>query len=155
MTIYALQQAIKTLVEVVRTDNFGDVQAIDASLAEVMAFNDPAAIRPLIRLIEDTAPYDEAIFSIIHCIESFDEDVYISEFLKELSYLVHKSPQWASVLFMRVLNSNSARECITEQIYFATPEIKAVVLWLVERINEKSPKFLSKTAAIIVAANSD
>lgn len=155
MTIYALQQAIKTLVEVVRTDNFGDVQAIDASLAEAMAFNDPAAIRPLIRLIEDTAQYDEAIFSIIHSIESFDKEVYISEFLKELSYLVHKSPQWASVLFMRVLNSDSARERITEQIYFVTPEIKAVVLWLVERINEKSPKFLEKTAAIIVAANSD
>lgn len=154
MTSYALEQALKILVEVVRADNFGDVQAIDTSLAEVMAFNDPAAIRPLIRLIEDTAQYDEAIFSIIHSIESFDEEVYITEMLKELPYLVQKAPHWASVLFMRILNNDSARECITEQIYFATPEIKVVMSWLVERVNEKSFKFLEKTEAVKVAAKS-
>ncbi|MCH7335090.1 Imm30 family immunity protein [Acinetobacter sp. NIPH 2699] len=154
MTVYAFEQAIKTLVEMVQIDNFGDVQTIDAILAEVMAFNDPSAIRPLMRLIEDTAQHDETIFSIIHSIESFDDEVYISEILKELPYLVHKSPRWASILFMRILNSDSTRECITEKVYFATPEIKAAVLVLIEKINEKNAKFLEKTVTIIVAAKS-
>ena len=154
MNVSALEQAITSLVEVAQRDNFGDVQAIDASLAKVMAFNDPSVIRPLMRLLEDNAQYDEAIFSIIHSVESFDYDVYISEFLKELPYVVHKSPRWTSILFMRILNSDSARESITKKVYLATPEIKAAVLWLVEKINEKSSKFLEKTVAVMVAAKS-
>lgn len=154
MVVYAFEQALKTLVEVTQIDNFGDVKAIDTTLAEVLAFNDPSAIRPLIRLIEDTAQHDEAIFSIIHSIESFDDDVYISEILKELPYLMHKSPRWASILFMRILNNDSTRECITEKVYFAIPEIKATVLFLIEKINEKNAKFLEKTVTIMVAAKS-
>lgn len=92
------------------------MQVINTALTEVMIFNNPSVIRPLIRLIEDSAQYDEAIFSIIHSIESFDDDVYISEALKELPYLVHKSPKWANILFMRILNSDSARECMIEKL---------------------------------------
>lgn len=155
MTVSALEQSIKSLVEVVQKDNFGDVQAIDISLAKVMAFNDPSVIRPLMHLLEDSAQYDEAIFSIIHCIESFDDNVYITEFLKELPYLVTKSPRWASILLIRILNSVSARECITKKVYFSTPDIKAAVLWLIERINEMSPKFLEKTTGLMVAAKNN
>ncbi|MNV06480.1 hypothetical protein D3C71_968590 [compost metagenome] len=128
------------------------MQAIDTALAEFMAFNDPSVIRPLIRLIEDSAQYDEAIFSIIHSIESFDDDVYISEALKELPYLVHKSAKWADILFMRILNSDSARECMIEKLYLVSSEIKSAVLWAVTKINERSPKFLEKTLSIMVVA---
>lgn len=129
MTAHALEQVIKNLVKAAQIDNFGDVQAIDTALVEVMIFNDPSVIRPLIRLIDDSAQFDEAIFSIIHSIESFDDDVYISEVLKELPYLVHKSPKWADILFMRILNSDSARECMIEKLYLASSEIKSAVLW--------------------------
>ncbi|UGQ27101.1 Imm30 family immunity protein [Acinetobacter calcoaceticus] len=152
MTAHALEQAIKNLVKAAQIDNFGDVQAIDTALVEVMIFNDPSVIRPLIRLIDDSAQFDEAIFSIIHSIESFDDDVYISEALKELPYLVHKSPKWADILFMRILNSDSARECMIEKLYLASSEIKSAVLWAVTRINEKSSKFLEKTIAVMIVA---
>lgn len=155
MTAHAPEQAIKNLVKVAQIDNFGDVQAIDTALAEVMIFNDPSVIRPLIRLIDDSAQFDEAIFSIIHSIESFDDDVYISEALKELPYLVHKSPKWADILFKRILNSDSTRECMIEKLYLASSEIKSAVLWAVTRIKEKSPKFLEKTIVVMVVAKTD
>lgn len=153
MTVSALEQKIKNLVEIVQRDNFGDVQAIDTSLAEVMAFNDPLSIRPLMRLFDDCAEYDEAIFSIIHSIESFNDDIYISELLKELPYVLNKSPKWASILFMRILNNDSTRDCLTKKLYFATPETKTAVLTLIDKINEKSSKFLEKTVTVIAAAN--
>ncbi|WP_373358632.1 Imm30 family immunity protein [Acinetobacter lactucae] len=102
MTTHALEQAIKNLVKAVQIDNFGDVQTIDTVLAEVMVFNGPSVIRPLIRLIEDNAQYDEAIFSILHSIESFQDDLYISQVLKELPYFVHKVPRWASIFYENI-----------------------------------------------------
>ncbi|MCU4423939.1 MULTISPECIES: Imm30 family immunity protein [Acinetobacter] len=152
MTARALEQAIKNLVKAAQIDNFGDVEAVDTALVEVMIFNDPSVIRPLIRLIEDSAQYDEAIFSIIHSIESFDDDIYISEVLKELPYLVHKSPKWADILFKRILNSDRARETLTEKLYSASLEIKSVVLCIVGVINKESSKFLEKTVGVMVAA---
>lgn len=152
MTTHALEQAISNLVKIAQINNLAEVQAIDTALAEVMVFNDPSVIRPLIRLIEDNAQYDDAIFSILHSIESFQDDVYISEVLKELPYFVHKAPRWASILFMRILNSESARECITEKLYFVNSEIKAAVLQITKMINDGSPKFLEKTFTVINAA---
>ncbi|VAX43677.1 Imm30 family immunity protein [Acinetobacter calcoaceticus] len=141
MTARALEQAIKNLVKAAQIDNFGDVEAVDTALVEVMIFNDPSVIRPLIRLIEDSAQYDEAIFSIIHSIESFDDDVYITEFLKELPYFVNKSPKWALILLKRILNSDSAREVLTEKLYSTSSEIKSAVLCIVAIINKESSKF--------------
>lgn len=152
MMAHALEQAIKNLVKAAQIDNFGDVEAVDTALAEVKAFNDPSVIRPLIWLIEDSAQYDEAIFSIIHSIESFDDDVYISEVLKELPYLVHKSPKYASILFKRILNSDRARENLTEKLYSTSSEIKSAVLYIIEIINKESSTFLEKTVGVMVAA---
>lgn len=53
---------------------------------------------------------------------------------------------------MRILNSESARECITEKLYFANSEIKATVLKITKMINDESPKFLEKTFTVIDAA---
>lgn len=117
-----------------------------------MAFNQASSIRPLIRLIEDNAIYDEAIFAIIHSIESFQDDVYITECIKELPDLVLKSPQWAMILFQRILNNDHASVCLIEKIYLTTHEVKQAVLWLVEEINRKSIQFLDKTEAVKIAA---
>lgn len=41
---------------------------------------------------------------------------------------------------------------LTKKLYLASSEIKSAVLWAVTRINEKSPKFLEKTIAVMVVA---
>lgn len=48
-----LENAVNSLVELVKIDNFSDVKAIDNRLAEVISFNNPLVIRPLIRLFND------------------------------------------------------------------------------------------------------
>lgn len=62
MTTQTLEQAVKNLVKVAKIDNFGDVQATDTALTEVMIFNDPSVIRPLIRLIEDNTQFMKLYF---------------------------------------------------------------------------------------------
>ncbi|MFW1857612.1 Imm30 family immunity protein [Acinetobacter defluvii] len=146
-----LEVQIQILSEIIKNNHFCDVKAIDKSLAKIMAFNQASVIRPLIRLIEDDAEYDEAVFSIIHSVESFKDNVYISECIKELPYLVIKSPQWALILFKRILNNDRTMICLIENIHFTTYEIKQTILWLVEEINQKSTQFLDKTETMKLA----
>ena len=118
MTTHTLEQAINNLTKEIQMNHFSNVKDIDNKLAEIMAFNNYLVIRPLARLLEDNAQNDEAIFSIIHSIESFDDDVYIHEIINEFPYLVSKSPYWTTILLIRILNSDIARKCIIEKVEF-------------------------------------
>lgn len=153
MTNHTLEQILKNLINEVQINHFNNVEYIDASLAEISTFNDYSVIRPLARLLDDYDEYYEVIFSIIHNIESFPEDIYISEIIKEFPFLIYKAPHWAVILLIRILNSNSARECITKKIYLTTPEIKSSILFLLHRINEENPKFSEKIVSLMKAAN--
>lgn len=151
MNVTELENEIQILIEAIKKNHFSDVKIIEGSLTKIMAFDNASVIRPLIRLIEDDAEYDEAIFSIIHSVESFKDDVYVSECMKELPDLVTQAPLWAIILFQRILNNDYTRGCLIENIHFTTHEIKQTVLWLVEEVNRKSTQFLDKTEAIKLA----
>ena len=153
MTTHTLEQAINNLTKEIQMNHFSNVKDIDNKLAEIMAFNNYLVIRPLARLLEDNAQNDEAIFSIIHSIESFDDDVYIHEIINEFPYLVSKSPYWTTILLIRILNSDIARKCIIEKVSLTTPAIKNSILFLLQRINDEKPKCSEKIIPLMRAVN--
>ncbi|OTG97672.1 Imm30 family immunity protein [Acinetobacter sp. ANC 4973] len=153
MVAHELEQVINSLSKEIQINHFNNVEKIDAKLAEIMAFNDCSVISPLVRLIEDNAQYDEAVFSIIHSIESFKNDVYIIEIINEFPYMVKKAPNWATILLIRILNSKTARECMIDKVSLTTPAIKNSILFLLQRINAEKPNFFEKTASLMKVIN--
>jgi hypothetical protein len=153
MVSHGLEQVINSLSKEIQINHFNNVEKIDAKLAEIMAFNDCSVIRPLVRLIEDNAQYDEAVFSIIHSIESFKNDIYIIEIINEFPYMVNKAPNWATILLIRILNSKTARECLIDKVSLTTPVIKTSILFLVQRIDSEKPNFFEKTASLMKVIN--
>ena len=151
MVIHRLEQAINSLSKEIQINHFNNVKNIDAKLAKIMAFKDCSVIRPLVRLIEDNAQYDEAVFSIVHSIESFENYVYINEIINEFPYLVKKAPNLATILLIRRLNNNTARECMIDQVSLTTPAIKNSILFLLQHINAEKPNFFEKTASLMKA----
>lgn len=154
MVSHGLEQVINSLSKEIQINHFNNVEKIDAKLAEIMAFNDFSVIRPLVRLIEDNAQYDEAVFSIIHSIESFKNDVYIMELINEFPYMVNKAPNWATILLIRIINSKTARECLIDKVSLTTPAIKTSILFLLQRIDAEKPNFFEKTASLMKVINS-
>ncbi|WP_081408302.1 Imm30 family immunity protein [Acinetobacter sp. BMW17] len=153
MVAHGLEQVLNSLSKEIQINHFNNVEKIDTKLAEIMAFNDCSVIRPLVRLIEDNAQYDEAVFSIIHSIESFKNDAYIVEIINEFTYMVKKAPNWATILLIRILNSKTARECMIDKVSLTTPAIKDSILFLLQRINAEKPNFFEKTAALMKVIN--
>ncbi|MDQ9010114.1 Imm30 family immunity protein [Acinetobacter gerneri] len=153
MVAHRLEQAINSLSKEIQINHFNNVKNIDVKLAKIMAFNDCSVIRPLVRLIEDNAQYDEAVFLIIHSIESFENDVYINEIINEFPYLVKKAHNWATILLIRILNSNTARECMIDKVSLTTSAIKNSILFLLQRINAEKTNFYEKTASLMKVIN--
>ena len=133
------------------TRSEGFVPRFEQVLAEVGVFKDADSIVALSRFFDDESEYDEAMFSIIHLIESFDDITYIGKLLEATSELCSSRPRWASIIFMRVLNSESAKREFIRQLRTASVDVKQNIRALMEKINARSVKFLEKTTPVLIA----
>lgn len=140
-------------LQAVDPDLPGNTPAFEARLAEVVALRTPESIGPLLDLFRDNALYDELMFSIIHGLEVFEDKTYVDEILRNAVTLCRKSPRWASIIFMRILNSEPTRLELVKQLRGTTPECKAAIKLLMEKINARSVQFVPKTTAVLVAAS--
>ncbi len=108
----------------------------------------------LLVLLSDEAEYDEGMFSIIHAVESLDEPPYksyVSAVLTVFPTLSATAPRWASIILMRVMNSDASRHELVRQLRDAPALAKESVREMCERINGVSPEFLSKTVPVTLA----
>ena len=150
---------MKTLPELISElrgidpDKLENVGAFEGRLADVLALRTPDSILPLLGLFRDNTQHDELMFSIIHGLEVFEDRTYVGQILRGAPILCKESPRWASIIFMRVLNSEPAHLELVRQLPNAEPEAKAAIKALMEKINARSVQFLPKTTAVLVAAS--
>ncbi len=131
------------------------VSDFERLLGRIEKRDDPTIIVKLAQLLDDKVEHDEAMFSLIHVIEQFPDRQYVTKLLDIAPDLCWRSPRWASIVFMRVLNNKAAKDELVGQLRYAPTEVKESVHSLMIRINERSPVFLSKTAAILAVSASD
>lgn len=124
---------------------------IDALLSEG---GDSLAV-DLLASLSDMAEHDEGMFSIIHAVESLDETpyrLYVRALLAAFLTLMSRAPRWASIILMRVMNTDASRYELVRQLREAPAPTKEAVRVMCERINAVSPEFLSKTVPVTLAA---
>lgn len=124
---------------------------IDGAINKLLSFADERFSRDMLLLLSDGAKYDEGMFSLIHAAESVDDARYVRELIAVFPVLLVSSPRWASIVLMRVLNSSTAQSELVNQLRDSPSEVKEAVREMCRRINEVSPKFLSKTLPITLA----
>lgn len=150
--------ALLKLLDVLRNLNEGEsieIKKFEMILNEIANLRSPQAVIPLMRLFRDDAQYDELMFSIIHCIEALDDKNYVNQVLLGVPEILRKSPRWASIIFMRIINSEPTRLELIRQVRDCNSDIKNSVRILMEKINARSLQFLPKTTSIIIAASAD
>lgn len=133
----------------------GAVQTLDEAISRVVSHRNPRSIGSLLLLLNDSYEHDEGMFSLIHAAESFDDDVYVRELLLVLPEISRSAPRWASIILMRVLNNESARDELVRLLRTASITVKESARWLCEKINERNPKFLNRTLAVLVTTKQE
>lgn len=147
-----LARELEALQAAAKANGEGSVQALEAALVRVTSLQEVASIGPLLLLLDDHAEYDAAMFSLIHAAEMFNDAVYVPALLGVLPELRSSAPRWASIVLMRVLNSDASRAALVNKLRVASSSTKEAAKWLCEKINERSPAFLSKTLPVLLAA---
>jgi hypothetical protein len=129
------------------------VREFEAALAAVARLNDPASIRALVPFLEDGARFDEVMFSIIHTMEAFPDEVYTSEIVAVFRDLARRAPRWAEVVLIRMLNAEPTRAHLIRQVKGADAGTKQALREVLGDINRRGSKFLEKTAPVLAAAS--
>jgi hypothetical protein len=136
-----LESLIKYLERYSNLEDSIEVERFDATLSQIASVNDPKAIGLLLPFFHDECLFQEAMFSIIHTIEQFDNDIYVSEILKGLPELWKKSPYWANVIHFRIFNHEATRLIYQKQLLQANPFTKAAAKALLITMRDEKPKF--------------
>src|SRR5262245_37190509 len=105
-----IEPLIQHLQEFGKLEDPIQVERFEATLGQIAGLNDPQAIALLIPFFDDKAKFSEVMFSIIHTLEAFDDEIYTREIIKSLAGLWARSPYWATVIHFRILNNPSCRE---------------------------------------------
>jgi hypothetical protein len=128
------------------------VAELDSAIARVAAHRDSASIGPLLLLLDDNADYDEAMFSLIHAAEEFDDVTYVKAVLEVIVEINVSAPKWASIVLTRILNSQTAKYALVSAVRSAGAKEKLAIGSLCEAINRRSAEFLAKTMPLLLAA---
>ena len=101
------------------------------------ALNAPVSIKPLLRLLDDNAKYSELMWSIIHTIESIDDESYVREILGALPELYGQAPQYAFRLLVRILESDTTCGELVRRLGGQPSQTKESVGQIAARIAEQ------------------
>jgi Immunity protein 30 len=147
-----LDESLANLRFVLDQGGAGVVSSIDAVLGHIGELRDPRCISELLLMLDDYAEYEEAMFSLIHAAESFNDHEYIHQLLTVLPTLQVKTPKWASVVLVRIINNQATRDELIARLKQATTEVRKSVVSLCEKINMRGATLISKTLPVLLAA---
>ncbi len=144
-----LTQLIESLESIPRDRTPASFAEFENILEQIMALKDPGCIGPLVLMLEDDESLDELMFSVVHTIEMFKDNVYTDRILHALPALVRKSPRWARILHMRILNSEPTRAEYVERYRRGKSDEKAAARDVLAGVREWRPEFTDRVNAIL------
>jgi hypothetical protein len=146
-----LDQLVRDLDDVLRNREPGYAERCEDLLAQISSLEDPRSVRLLLPLFDDEAEYDELMFSIIHAIERFDDATYVREISANLPSFVERSPRWAMIVHMRILNSPSTLAAYKERTTSLSKEQQQALSELLGALCSKNVAFRPSCDALLAA----
>lgn len=148
----AFAEIIARLSSVISSQPADMVKIVDEGVYELSQVGEPSAAKFLLPLLDDGCSHQECMFSIIHAAEAAPLDAYVADLLAVYPVIAASSPEWASIVLLRVLNSDPAREIIVRALRESDTPAKDAVAYIATKINERSPEFTGKTMGVLLAA---
>lgn len=126
-------------------------RTIDAALRPIAAARDPRSIAPLLLMLND-AHDDDGMWSILHAAEDFADADYVPALLAASPGLVAASPQWASIILIRVLNADATRTELVRRLAAAPPDQRDAVAGWCDTLRRTDARFAAASGAVRRAA---
>ena len=126
--------------------NQSECEEFDNILENLADCTDEKLIKELCIVFEDETQEEEVMFGLVHFIESFEMEKYLTEMPKTLPKMVGSAKEWAMLLNIRILNSDLCRSEYAKILVGMNHDIQLTVNNLLNEIIADDPKRFESTA---------
>lgn len=144
-----LSAVVAGVAEAVHGD---DVRVIDDLLALLPEPTPADFVGPLLETLVDGHEYEEVLWSIVHAAESARTGAYERGLLSALPRLSRVAPEWARVLLLRCMNSETSLRALLSALSDAPPIERDAVGSVAEILRHSRPEQFSAAANAIASA---
>lgn len=127
-----------------------DFEQFENTLERLADYNDESIIRELCTIFDDNTEDEEVMFGLIHFIESFEKEIYLTEMPKALPNMIDNAKEWAMILNKRILNHELYRKEYMKILSNMDEPIKLTVVNLLMEIAADDPKRFKDPANKII-----
>jgi hypothetical protein len=112
-----------------------DIQEFEETIWTLSEQQNQIALDQLIQLFDEECNFREVMFSLVHAIESYPDEIYVRGILRNIRFLVQR-PSWAKTLMYGILNNPSSLKIFKTDI--SGGDIVSLLL-LLDMIYKESP----------------
>lgn len=128
------RQKLKQLKKYVKMESEEDIRLFDLTVGELASTQDAKILKELIDVFDDDCEFPEVMYSMVHAIESYPDDIYVKTIAsKVVDFLNYQ--EWFLDLIYPILNNRKCRQIFKENLHLA---YKTKLLELLNIIEEES-----------------
>lgn len=113
-----LKKEIENLRKYSKMESQEDIKMFEIKSYDLAKTKDPEVLRELIDIFDDDCLYEEVMFSLLHAIETYPDDVYIEGVLLKVKDF-DKYLEWFTTIIYRILNHDDSRNLLMKKINVA------------------------------------
>ncbi|WP_088350109.1 Imm30 family immunity protein [Bacillus cereus] len=140
------QSEVKRLYSCRFLKNQSECEEFDSVLENLADCTDKELIQELCIVFEDETQAEEVMFGLVHFIESFEMEKYLTEMPKALPKMVESAKEWAMLLNIRILNNDLYRSEYAKVLVGMNNDIQLTIINLLNEIIADNPKRFERTA---------
>ncbi|CQR51697.1 hypothetical protein PRIO_0443 [Paenibacillus riograndensis SBR5] len=121
-----------------------ECEAFDLALEGLAGDMEDAVIRQIFYVFDDDTEQEEVMFGLVHFVESYQMEMYLTQLLESLPDMLENARNWAIVLNRRILEDDLCRREYADIAAGMTPRIKRSLAFLLEEIKEDNPRLYER-----------
>lgn len=143
-----MEDLIKILRENRHLRNEDEVAEFDSALAELPEQTDDniAYLTKLFDIFVDDCDQPEVMWGLLHFVEDFDDETYISAFLSSADKLSAKAGEWLEIILARILNNDDTKKHLLEGLQKNSNGKNEIIIKLLEKLKTDEDQELGNSA---------
>lgn len=131
--------------------NQSECEEFNDALESLADCDDEKFIKDLCMIFDDETQEEEVMFGLVHLIESFEMEKYLTEMPKALPKMIGNAKEWAMLLNKRILNNDLYRMEYAKTLVGMNNDIKSTAIDLLDEIISDNPKRFESVANEILS----
>ncbi|GGF65741.1 hypothetical protein GCM10010912_08490 [Paenibacillus albidus] len=127
-----------------------ECEQFDRALEGLAGDTEDRIIHEVFRVFDDETEQEEVMFGLVHFVESYQMDMYLTQLLESLPAMLEPARDWAIILNKRILNDELYRKEYAAIAVGMNDRIKRTLAFLLEEIKEERPRLFERKVNYIL-----